>query len=349
VLLIGIDEAGYGPKLGPLCHGYSAIRCAPNGGSTPPDLWELLHPSVMKHPACEGSVPVDDSKRIHSADRTLTALSLGVRSFLNCISSEIAPSEVPEHLYDHLLPHDDRSRLAEDVWAAVPPPLEKGGPGGSVSDDASAPVESSRKKNSRRKSAAPAAPPTSIPPLKETLTARSVSVVAVGARAMSARHYNAALKNGNKADVSWTVIVSQLEALLRLAQPGEDVYVSIDRQGGRKFYAGRMGHLFAGAMPWVESETPQQSVYKIEHDGRTIRVAFIVNADGLHFPVALGSMAAKLTRELCMRRLNAWFQSHEPSLKPTAGYYGDAARFLRETKALRKKLGIANEVLIRDK
>ena len=60
-------------------------------------------------------------------------------------------------------------------------------------------------------------------------------------------------------------------------------------------------------------------------------------------------MAAKLARELCMKRLNDYFRSHAPELKPTAGYYGDARRFLRETSGLRKKLGIANGAFVRIK
>jgi hypothetical protein len=343
VLLIGIDEAGYGPKIGPLCHGYCAFRCpeqneqAGQKDSAPPDLWALLHPSAMKFPAFEGSIPVDDSKRIHTADRSLKALTHGVRSFLDCLPPESKPA-ILDDLYSALLSIIDRSRLEEDAWAAA------------KSETTEAPEpEKPVSKRSGKKNKLPEPPPENIPPLKDALANAEVSILSIGARAMSAKHYNSALKSGNKADVSWTVIVEQLESLLRLAQPGESVYISIDRQGGRKFYAGRMGNLFAGSMPWVESETPHQSVYKIEHDGRTIRVAFLVNADGLHFPVALGSMAAKLTRELCMRRLNAYFKSHEPTLKPTAGYYGDASRFLRETKALRKKLGIDNEHLIRMK
>ena len=59
MLLIGIDEAGYGPRIGPLCLGYSAIRCREFAPGEPPDLWKLLHPSVMRVPAFDGSTVVD--------------------------------------------------------------------------------------------------------------------------------------------------------------------------------------------------------------------------------------------------------------------------------------------------
>jgi hypothetical protein len=47
-------------------------------------------------------------------------------------------------------------------------------------------------------------------------------------------------------------------------------------------------------------------------------------------PVALASMIAKLTRELAMMRFNRYFAARMPELKPTAGYYGDAGRWLRD-------------------
>ena len=339
MLLIGVDEAGYGPKLGPLCHGYCAIRCADAQDSGAPDLWELLHPSVMRHPAWPGSVAVDDSKKIYSGGRGLDVLRHGVLSFMECMAdAPPAAAPGPAELYGRLLPESDRAKLAEDVWNAA------------AAGDFPIREEKPRrpKKNAVKTPDKPPQEP--IPGLREMLARKNATVLAVGARALSARHYNAALAgSGNKADGSWNVIVEQLAALLPLARPGERIHAVIDRQGGRKFYAGRISALFADAFAWVEVETPAQSVYRIEQSGRTVRVAFLVDGDGHSPPVALSSMAAKLARELCMQRLNGYFQTHAPELKPTAGYHGDANRFLRETKALRKKLGIENEALVRRK
>jgi hypothetical protein len=60
-------------------------------------------------------------------------------------------------------------------------------------------------------------------------------------------------------------------------------------------------------------------------------------------------MCAKLARELCMARLNAFFRRHLPDLEPTAGYATDAKRFLRDTAALRRKLGITDDAFVRVK
>lgn len=316
MLLIGIDEAGYGPKLGPLCHGYCALRCPDADGGAAPDLWAALHPAVTRHPARNGGIAVDDSKKIHAAGG-VQLLARGVSAFLDCLPQD----PLADH-YQALLPDADRARLEEDPWARVNPP----------------PV-------TRRASRI-----TSHPPLARTLAAKGICVSAFGARAMSARHFNAALKESkeqpiNKAGVNWSVIAGQLRALLALAEPGEKVHAVIDRQGGRKFYAAQLGALFDGAYVRAETETAQASEYRVE----STRITFLVNADGQSLPVALGSMAAKLARELCMERLNAFFRAHEPELKPTAGYAADATRFLRETRALRKGLGIDDAVFVRNK
>ena len=329
MLLIGIDEAGYGPLIGPLCHGYCAIRCPKPVDGIAPDLWRVMKPSVMRHPSRRGAITVDDSKRIYQAGAGMDLLRASVLAFLDCCPN--APSS--SDLYQRLLPEADRLLIERDRWGLAPVLLE-------------APPEVScgpaPKKFKRRSKP--------VPPLKEMLASAGLTVLAVGARAMSASQFNQALQSsGNKADVNWSVIVAELQRLLALAAAAEDVYAVIDRQGGRKFYASRINHLFGGAMAWVEHETPYRSIYKVDDPLRTRRVAFLVNADGETLPVALGSMAAKLARELCMQRLNAFFKSQAPDLKPTAGYYGDAGRFLRETHALRQKLAIDDAALIRRK
>jgi hypothetical protein len=58
-------------------------------------------------------------------------------------------------------------------------------------------------------------------------------------------------------------------------------------------------------------------------------------------------MLSKYLREAFMRRFNAFWKRHLPGVDPTAGYYGDGARFLCDIEAKRRELGIADEQLIR--
>jgi hypothetical protein len=319
VLLIGVDEAGYGPKLGPLCHGWCAFRCAESDAA--PDLWRALHPAVTRHPAPAGAIAVDDSKRVFSQQRGLAPLVAAIRAFLRAKAVACDSLDGPDGLLRSLLPDRDRLHMEEDAW-------------GQADGGAPHPVLDGH--------------PTADAALRQALASAQVSVVALGARAMSAKHFNAALGVGiNKADVSWRTIAAQLQAALALAEPRETIHIAVDRQGGRRFYAAQLANLLPGCVPWAEQETALSSVYRIEGGGRTVRVAFLVNGDQHALTVALASMAAKLTRELYMARLNAFFLRRMPGIRPTAGYASDAGRFLRETAALRKELSIADATLVR--
>jgi len=334
LLLIGIDEAGYGPRLGPLCHGYSAIRftSADSAASEPPNLYKLLKPAVRRCPVRDGFISIDDSKKVYTRANGRELLRDGVEAFLNC-SSVVAGGKLGlQELFERILPAGDRERLLYDRW----------GHAHAGADEGPVLVEPAQKKKTARVKHAL--------PLSEALTVAGLSVLHVGARAMSARDYNVRLKQlGNKAEVNWAVIAAQLLSLLDLATPGEPVHAVIDRQGGRKFYLGKITALLPGSMAWIEAETQRESIYRIEHEGRVIHISFLVEGDGDTLTVALASMAAKLARELCMERLNGFFRAHAPELKPTAGYYGDAGRFLRETKSIREQLGIADPEFVRTK
>lgn len=310
MLLIGIDEAGYGPTLGPFCHGYCAIRIPDQSASR--DLWELLSPTVSRFPCpperATSALAIDDSKKVYSASNGYELLQSGVHSFLH--------SNAAATFLAALLNADERTLLENDPWGCGE---DRARPGCC----------------------------TILPP---ALTRSTVEVVAVGARAMNAADFNDSCKRlGNKAEVNIHRVREILSQLLGHARAGETIVAVIDRLGGRKFYGECVQKALDGAFVWVEEESSLASIYRAEFNSSTVRVEFRVGGEGESLCVALASMCAKLTRELCMERFNAYFLSHEPELKPTAGYAVDARRFLDDTKALRKKLKIQDERLIRFK
>lgn len=315
MLVIGIDEAGYGPPIGPLCHGYSAFRIENYAQTQAPDFWELLHPAVSRDGAT--GLAIGDSKTLYSTEKGFEALERGVRACIECAQGGGALARCD---LNALLPFGDVEELARNPWF-----------------NAHYPRQCARAGNTD---------PTAFP---RALAQAGVSIVAVGARAMSAREFNTQLqhRSDNKADVNWRVAAAELKRLLQLARPGESVVAHIDRQGGRKFYAPLVCEVLNCALVEIECEEPERSVYRLQQNSRAISVGFFVNGDALHLPIALASMCAKLARELIMLRLNAFFRQHLPQLKPTAGYYKDAQRFLEETKKLRAKLAIRDADFIR--
>jgi hypothetical protein len=66
-------------------------------------------------------------------------------------------------------------------------------------------------------------------------------------------------------------------------------------------------------------------------------------------PTALASMTSKYLRELAMRSFNDFWCGRVPDLSPTAGYPGDARRFMDAIAGARQELGIADAVLWRER
>jgi hypothetical protein len=58
-------------------------------------------------------------------------------------------------------------------------------------------------------------------------------------------------------------------------------------------------------------------------------------------------MTAKYVRELLMLRLNRFFKDRLPELKPTAGYHGDARRYVTDIRPVIEKLGLSSSELVR--
>src|SRR5580658_6307802 len=79
--IIGIDEAGYGPNLGPFV--MTAVACRLPDPLGVPNLWQLLRTVVRQAAdADDGRILVDDSKLVFSTARGLAELERGVLTLL---------------------------------------------------------------------------------------------------------------------------------------------------------------------------------------------------------------------------------------------------------------------------
>ena len=130
--------------------------------------------------------------------------------------------------------------------------------------------------------------------------------------------------------------------------PGEDrVDLVVDRQGGRKNYLDLLRGLFYPARVEPEPIRPDEFGYIVRDADRRLTVRFVTRADAAFLPVSLASMAAKYTRELHMILFNRFWLARRPGLRPTAGYPGDAGRFLEAIEPARREAGVALESLVR--
>jgi len=104
-VIVGIDEAGYGPTLGPLVVAGTAFE-VPDGVG---DLWRALAPAVSRKPG--HAIPVDDSKALYPSSHGLRNLEEGVLPFL------ALGGEIPGTLADLLGRVSPPARhLAEYPW-----------------------------------------------------------------------------------------------------------------------------------------------------------------------------------------------------------------------------------------
>ncbi len=98
----------------------------------------------------------------------------------------------------------------------------------------------------------------------------------------------------------------------------------------RTSYGGLLARCLRGAAVEVVAETPTLSRYVLRRGDSVLTVSFALGGDGRFLPVALASMTAKYVRELLMLRFNRFFKDRLPELKPTAGYHGDARRYVTD-------------------
>ncbi|HJQ78312.1 MAG TPA: hypothetical protein VJ828_00075 [Lacipirellulaceae bacterium] len=119
-----------------------------------------------------------------------------------------------------------------------------------------------------------------------------------------------------------------------------------DKHGGRNYYTALLQHHFSEH--WIEPvfESHAESHYEWGPAESRVRVTFRMQGERF-MPTALASMTAKYLRELSMRAFNEFWTAHVKDLRPTAGYPTDSHRFRKAIAAKQRELGIDDHVLWR--
>lgn len=334
MIRIGIDEAGLGPKVGPLVISAVAFRFREPPAET---LWHSLGEVVCRSRRHRPTtLVVDDSKTVYSPARGLGRLEETVLAFL--AATGVEAQDLAGLL--EAVSVSGRRWTERYPWyggADLPLPRTAQGLGADI-------------KGKR---------------LRRVMSANGVGLLTVRSLIAHPREYNWVVRRtGSKLTGLFGLVARLIQQVLPLCPEGEEVTVLCDNLGGRHRYGPLIGRFFAGSSMRIEKQSRAGSRYRVRWRSREagarsagvrnpgarevrFRLAFVPDGDARHFEIALASMQSKYLRELHMELLNAYWQKQVPGLRPTAGYGRDGARFISEVEPKLAQLGLDREALVR--
>ena len=300
-ILVGIDEAGFGPILGPLVVS-SSIFSVPDHLLTD-DLWKILRKSVAnRRKRLAGRLLIADSKKVYSKSLGIKQLE---RTILTCLSYlRKSPATLTE-LLTCLCP-EFLERLNDYPWYKSAARYKF------CADEADVAIASTV--------------------LRDDLASNGVELLGLHSRCLDVAYYNKMVSSvKNKASVLFTA-TSQLIKNAFDDFSNVNLRIVIDRQGGRVRYRRLLRRMFPDTELKIVYESPASSSYELRADKRQMRLDFVVGADGRFLPVSLASMVSKYVRELLVDNINRYFSGFKSDLRPTAGYWKDGLRFIEDLK-----------------
>lgn len=301
-LVIGTDEAGYGPNLGPLVVAATAWRVAADAAAAE----RVLAQAGAEAGADHAGLLWADSKRIYRGGAGFAALERGALVAVGLATGGLPRSwpDLAAALACDGSPEPAPPEAAQLALTALP-----------AETAADACLALTKRLGPR------------------LATAR---LVAIRCRIIQPATFNGLLDAGlNKSDI---LSQTTLQLAAELAAPGgEPTLVWCDRHGGRRRYAPLVARHFGAPLVQAVEETAMRSVYALP--AAACRVEFSVGGES-RTPVAVASMTAKYVRELAMRAFNAHWSGLDPALAATAGYPVDAARWRGQAAAAVRAAGI---------
>ena len=361
-LLIGMDEAGLGPNLGPFVVAASVWEVPSSPGGF--DFWTAFDTVLTNTPRKHDErLHVADSKRVFQPGSGIASLERGVLTALRLcgvqaptirelcevlVGSDVAPANIASEprsarcsaepggasglrsaspgvpsLFDDAELLAARSPFETVRGGEVTLPWYDGG-------DVTLPVTSS--------DLSLAAPWQA---LCERLGVRLLSLCA---DVVEPERFNRLVRRYDNKAAATSRIAMQV---LRRAWPldwEDEVLVVADKHGGRNRYGPLLTESFPELSVVCREEGAERSVYRMGN----CELRFQPRAEE-HGPVALASMTAKYLRELAMHQFNRVWRERSPGLRPTQGYPVEAKRFRAEIAGLHRSLGIADDVIWRER
>ncbi len=320
-ILAGIDEAGFGPLLGPLTVTATAFQMPDHLADE--SLWQLLAGGVTKKISKRHSaIAIGDSKRIYTSrgGKRLDLLERGVLASLSAGGTQTGTlTELLNAICPAAIGHMPRYPWYKGAQLALPHRA-----GASDLALAGKGLQAALKRNDMR-------------------------LFSMSAEILFAGEYNKLIEATRNKSATLLDITCRLLLDLWHKAGAELLRVYVDRQGGRMRYLSSLQRVFPGCKFKITEEHSQESTYIISDGPRRMEISFAVKSEDTQLAVALASMTSKYLRELFMSLLNRFWADRIDGLKPTAGYYVDGKRYLGEIAPAMAELGCEPELLKRSR
>lgn len=323
--LIGTDEAGYGPFLGPLVITATGWVCP----RPEIDLYDLLRSAVSASPKelklrkQSGGILIADSKVANRSGK-IDRLERTVLVLLKVVFGR-SPKTLAD-LVSLVAPRSDEDPFANHFWlkdTGVNLPLDQPD---RWEDEADQQAQWFR----------------------ETCDQNQIRLTEINSTIIQPPEFNAGVaRHGNKASLlSYRTLKLIDQSLLNRSRStpvsfgdsqsdpsvsdcDSDLLIECDKHGGRNYYAPVIAQTLTHGPVGTILQSADQSIYRFDRAGARAEIRFTAKGES-QMAVALSSMVSKYLREVFMKAWNDFWQGALPGIKSTKGYPQDARRFLSE-------------------
>lgn len=340
-LMIGTDEAGYGPNLGPLVISTTAWIFPESPAET--DLWAAFEPVItQKFKRGETRLHAGDSKSVYTPSKGVKQLERSVLSLLGVLDkvptsfkelyqmvalcAQSPDSSVEDQLKFHFeeqrppsKPIDPFHELKTEPWFA--------------DHDLELPLKNELSEIEQQ-----------VEKWKECCEEVQVFPQAAKSEVILTKRFNLLTDFHHSKGITLSNGTMDLLQSVWDPQSNEPALIVADKHGGRNRYDDLLQQITGNLPISCREEGTPLSEYHVHQT----RIRFQTKAEA-YFPVAWASMLSKYLREVAMELFNQFWRSHLPDLKPTKGYPLDAKRFREEVDPVRQELNITDEIFWRSR
>jgi len=351
--LIGIDENGYGPVLGPLVITSTSLKLQSRNFASVPNLWQLL--GIKKDPGSNSKrLLVCDSKMVFNTSRkkALAAEDTVLAFFHLCFgflpeSSDQFLKTLLNHSHSVLRKH--RPEVPITTYNPLCFCWKK---------EIDLELNPERRRQILQ----------SAEKLKKRAQQKGVTLEKPRCLLLCPSLFNTGLKRRNK---SGLVLEAGLN-LIRSHSDQEPFLAWLGKVGGLRYYQEHISALFGPQFTVTSTrEEKNNSAYKLNKSGKSAgTITYLQDGEENSFLIALSSFFGKYTRDLFWKKTRAYLEElllpphlasprrgegkgdeEEIVEKRHASGYRDplTKRFIKETEKLRKKLNIPDDCFLRRK